>query len=88
MQRVEADEALMNCVSDLGEQAIGIIMLLGVRIGGTPFIPTDFRWGYGWPYPRSYGELNNEEKSLIRQMLPQTDQNDASTVVQEQPASH
>lgn len=25
----------------------------GVRIGGVGWLPTQFRWGFGWPYPRT-----------------------------------
>lgn len=32
------------------------LMLAGVRVGGAPWWPTPFRWGYGWPWPRTcYG---------------------------------
>jgi len=34
----------------------------GVRIGGSPYWPTKFRWGYGWPYLRGYKPLTFEEK--------------------------
>jgi hypothetical protein len=41
-------------------------MLAGVRVGGTPFLPTTFRWGYGWPYPKLYGELSENELEQVR----------------------
>jgi len=31
-------------------------MFVGVRVGGTPYLPISFRWGYGWPYLRRDGE--------------------------------
>ena len=40
-------------------------MLAGVRVGGTPYLPTPFRWGYGWPYPRFYKELSEKETEMI-----------------------
>lgn len=40
-------------------------MLAGVRVGGTPYLPTMFRWGYGWPYPRGYKALTDEERQQI-----------------------
>lgn len=64
-QRLDADEALQNCVSDSGEPGIGSLMRFGVRIGGSPYWPTPFRWGFGWPYPRAYGELSEEELAEI-----------------------
>ena len=36
-------------------------MLTGVRIGGSPYFPTSYRWGYGWPYPRGYQDLSEDE---------------------------
>lgn len=65
-QRFLADSALKQCVSKNGEPGIGLLMLAGVRIGGTPYLPTSFRWGYGWPYPRHYGALSTEELKQIK----------------------
>jgi len=41
-------------------------MLAGVRVGGTPFLPTSFRWGYGRVYPKFYGELTKKELEQIK----------------------
>ncbi|NIB45141.1 hypothetical protein HBA55_36520 [Pseudomaricurvus alkylphenolicus] len=60
-EREAADFALKACVEKVGEEEIALLMLAGVRVGGTPFLPTKFRWGYGWPYPRFYGELTKGE---------------------------
>jgi hypothetical protein len=49
-ERRLADEALQVCVNKVGETEIAQIMLAGVRVGGSPYWPTTFRWGYGWPY--------------------------------------
>ncbi|MBU0682388.1 MAG: hypothetical protein KKD73_13305 [Proteobacteria bacterium] len=64
-QRLEADKELRQCVAQVGEPAIANLMLGGVRVGGTPILPTRFRWGYGWDYPRWYGPLSAEEKALV-----------------------
>lgn len=64
-QRLKADIDLQECVAQLGEDLVSILMLTGVRVGGTPFLPTTFRWGYGWPYPRAYGKLTDKEKSQV-----------------------
>lgn len=60
-QRLDADKELKACVERLGQPKIALLMLVGVRVGGTPFVPTGFRWGYGWPYPRMYGALSEQE---------------------------
>jgi len=70
-QRVDADEALRNCVAETGQPAIAKLMLAGVRVGGTPFLPTTFRWGYGWAYPRGYKALTEEELKQIKQLSDQ-----------------
>ncbi|RHW76304.1 hypothetical protein [Colwellia sp. RSH04] len=61
-ERLIADEALQQCVAAVGEPEIAQLMLAGVRVGGTPYLPTSFRWGYGWPYPRGYKALTYNEK--------------------------
>jgi len=48
--REAADRALQACVADNSNQALADLMYYGVRIGGTPALPTPWRWGYGWAY--------------------------------------
>jgi hypothetical protein len=60
-QRIVSDQQLKQCVADVGEPTIAVLMLAGVRVGGTPYLPTSFRWGYGWSYPKLYGALSVEE---------------------------
>ncbi len=59
-QRLDADLTLKECVSAIGEPVIAELMLSGVRVGGSPYWPTQFRWGYGWPYPRGYQTLASD----------------------------
>lgn len=66
-ERVNADKDLKDCVAEVGEPEIAQLMLAGVRVGGTPFLPTTFRWGYGWQYPRLYRELTEQEKEIVEQ---------------------
>ena len=65
-ERVEADKDLEACVRQVGEPEIALLMLAGVRVGGTPFLPTSFRWGYGWNYPRFYGALTQNEVLQVK----------------------
>ncbi len=64
-QRAEADRALQACVAAVGEPAVARLMLAGVRVGGTPWLPTRFRWGYGWPWPRGYRALSEAEARQV-----------------------
>ncbi len=65
-ERLQADKDLQACVEEVGEQEVALLMLAGVRVGGTPFLPTTFRWGYGWPYPRGYSELKAGELEQVK----------------------
>jgi len=69
-ERLAADKALKLCVEKAGEAEIAFLMLTGVRVGGTPYLPMAFRWGYGWPYPRFYRALSAAERQQIKQQLP------------------
>lgn len=68
-QRLASDKRLQACVTRLGEAEIATLMLVGVRIGGSPYIPTPYRWGYGWPYARFYNPLSSAENQLVKQYL-------------------
>jgi hypothetical protein len=70
-ERMQADRDLRACVAAVGEPAIATLMLAGVRVGGSPYWPTTFRWGYGWPYGRGYKALTPEEKERARKLLEQ-----------------
>ncbi len=69
-QRQAADEDFKVCISELGYPELAEMMYLGVRVGGSPHIPTPFRWGYGWPFPRDYRALSIEERILVGQLTP------------------
>lgn len=69
-ERRQADNNLRMCVSSAGEPAIAQLMLAGVTVGGSPYWPTRFRWGYGWPYPRGYKALSADEKAAVAELSP------------------
>ena len=69
--RLQADYRLQECVAKVGEPEIAVLMLAGVRVGGSPFFPTKFRWGYGWPYGRGYQKLSKEEKEFAESIRDQ-----------------
>jgi len=64
--RLEADKELQMCVKEVGEPEVALLMLAGVRVGGSPLWPTSFRWGYGWSYPKWYAELTADELKQIQ----------------------
>lgn len=71
-QRVLSDQALKSCVANVGQPEIAALMLAGVRVGGTPYLPTPFRWGYGWPYPKFYGPLTALEQKQVSALTKAT----------------
>lgn len=70
-QRLEADKKLEQCVESVGQPLIAKIMLAGVRIGGSPYLNTPFRWGYGWPFGRGYKALTPEEMKQVERLQAQ-----------------
>lgn len=72
-ERLRADLELRQCVKAVGEPAVAELMLAGVRVGGSPWWPTHFRWGYGWPYTHGYRALTPEEQEQARKLLEQAE---------------
>jgi hypothetical protein len=72
--RRKADEELRRCVANVGEPGIAALMLAGARVGGSPYWPTRFRWGYGWPWPRGYRALTPAERDQVQQALRASEQ--------------
>ena len=68
-ERLKADIALEACVANVGEKEIAAIMLAGVRVGGSPYSITAYRWAYGWPMFRGYKSLSTEEKKEVSEQL-------------------
>lgn len=68
-ERRAADDALALCVASVGKPKTAKLMLAGVRMGGTPYLPTSFRWGYGWPFTRGYKALTEKEKTDVERQL-------------------
>lgn len=75
-ERKIADKELSTCVTSIGKPNIAKLMLAGVRVGGTPYLPTEFRWGYGWPYLRGYKTITPEELLQIKKLTPDVSPNE------------
>lgn len=61
-QRADADVELWHCVAPTGRPWLAWVMWLGVRPGGSPHLPTAWRWGYGWYYGHGYD--SNEQRGI------------------------
>ena len=65
-QRLAADVALKACVTEVSDsEALANLMYQGVRLGGSPYLDTPFRWGFGWGYARKYQALTVTEQSIL-----------------------
>lgn len=67
-ERRESDKKLYNCVKKkkgLQHRIFAPFIWLGVRIGGLPFLPTRFRWGFGTNekrYSKKQAEQTEDDK--------------------------
>lgn len=65
--RETADRFLKQCVNKQAN-VMGNLYYAGVRLGGTPWLPTPWRWGYGWEdWPHGYDSL--EHSPTVTQLL-------------------
>jgi hypothetical protein len=54
--RLAADIRLRSCIQDHGHPHVAELYFLAVRVGGSPLLPTPWRWGFGWPLGFGYSE--------------------------------
>lgn len=52
--RLNADLQLKALIKKSGYPLTSKIYFIGTRFGGTPYLPTPWRWGFGHPWPGSY----------------------------------
>jgi hypothetical protein len=50
--RLAADKEVRACVNTI-KPGMGNLMFWGTRLGGASWLPTSYRWGYGWPWPHT-----------------------------------
>ncbi|WP_221304982.1 hypothetical protein [Inhella inkyongensis] len=62
-ERERSDAEFAACVRQAtGNPEQAARMHAAVRLGGAPWWPTPFRWGYGWAYGRGYQALSLTEQ--------------------------
>ena len=70
-ERKAADRRFREGIRGEGKPLIAQVAYTGVRIGGTPWLPTSWRWGFGWKeFPRGYRALSEEETRRIEAACP------------------
>jgi hypothetical protein len=61
-ERERADSVLRDCVAGKTDnETLATMMHEGVRLGGSPYFYSWYRWGYGWGYERKYQALSPAE---------------------------
>lgn len=55
-ERERSDETFRDCIAAAGSPNMAAWMLATVRIGGFPWYPVSWRWGYGWVWPHGYDD--------------------------------
>lgn len=68
-ERRATDRELRSCVDEVQDPVLAFLMYEGVRVGGSPYWPSSYRWGYGWPYGRGYRALGDGEQALADRLL-------------------
>ncbi len=68
-ERWDADRALFSCVRQRTNFLWASVMFAAVRIGGFPYWPTSWRWGFGWRYAKGYGKLDVFERKLAEDAM-------------------
>jgi len=65
-----ADTKLKDCVlSKTGNKTLSSAMYEGVRVGGSPYFYTWYRWGYAWDFNRKYQALTENEQDTAERLL-------------------
>lgn len=80
-QREQADQLLRECVAaKTGNGALATLMYEGVRVGGSPYFHTWYRWGYGWTADRHYEPLTAAENELADRLMTEYQNSESISV--------
>jgi hypothetical protein len=61
-QRKQADREFRQCIRDKGHAILDDIYYFGARVGGVPWLPTAWRWGFGYPFKKGHRGYTEPEK--------------------------
>lgn len=68
-ERRTADRAFRACIAATGEAKYARKAYHAVRVFGSAWLPTPWRWGYGWGYHRAYRPLTPAEQDSVKATL-------------------
>ena len=87
--RKQTDEWLEQCANEKAT-GMGDIMYPAVRIGGAPWLPAPWRWGYGWDnWPQGYETIERSPsvKDLLERLKVRSIVEDHFMEIQKSPAN-
>lgn len=64
----KADDGLRVCVGSNSNAMVGELYEVGVSIGGSPELPTTWRWGYGWTKRNFWRVRSGEDQNKIDEL--------------------
>src|SRR5262249_51144009 len=67
-ERAAADDTLRECIAATGDSRLAPWMERVVHVSAAPYLPTPFRWSYGWPYTRGYRALPPSDRARAQQL--------------------
>jgi len=83
--RRKADKRLYKCIRKKKKGwkygFIATMMYLGVRMGGMPFLPTPFRWGFGKDKIKNVEKNKESRKNKGKQSTKKKDEKDSDRTV-------
>lgn len=79
-ERKQIDAEFRACVAEAQDPVLARLMHDGVRVGGSPYWPTTYRWGYGWGYGRGYEALTEAEQERADRLLAEYERGAAPPV--------
>lgn len=71
-ERKKVDLELQSCIAKVENKLLADLMWAGVRAGGSPYLPTSFRWAYGWSNIRGYRAVTDAECKLAETLMQQS----------------
>ncbi len=65
-QRARADERFRQCIREKGHGVLDDVYYIGVRINAVPWLPTPFRWGFGYSFRKGHRGYTAHSKETER----------------------
>ena len=70
-ERLAADHNFRQCIVESGHKRLASVYYLGVRLGGVSWLPTPWRWGFGWDFPHAGARTGDNDETEAKGLSPQ-----------------